>query len=274
MNLKEVADLLNDRNYTEELSTKEELMLEESGIVVIFGYSDDCTVVRGALHEDIYPTHLIHINEEGELLDACSDECDHWKQRTAGMTPIGIRREKGWRYDVAFPHETFDIWNRLWKNDEHFFCKGICFYLKDAIPSKSNISVGKKVWIYDSERWDSYFLFEGEVVAIGQNAILYQSPQGAQKKLFVSRAELHHVFETEEEAMRYRASLFCNLGDRVVVAWQDKHLEGVVVQIEKGGVTVQTDKGTEVNAYHFSIILLERCADAKNPSVDDLPKER
>ena len=41
MTAKELAELLNGREYGNEITSDEEKLAKESGLVVVFGYSDD-----------------------------------------------------------------------------------------------------------------------------------------------------------------------------------------------------------------------------------------
>lgn len=49
---KEMAGLLNGRERGREISKEEEAIARDSGLVVAFGYSDDCLELRGAIDDE------------------------------------------------------------------------------------------------------------------------------------------------------------------------------------------------------------------------------
>jgi len=49
----ELAAKLNGREYGEEITDTEEIEAKKSGLVVIFGYSDDSAELRGAINDEI-----------------------------------------------------------------------------------------------------------------------------------------------------------------------------------------------------------------------------
>lgn len=77
MTIQEVAEMMNGREYLNELTEKEEELLKESGIVVVFGYSDDNVELRGAVDEELgaWEETEFHMTETGLLMD-----CGSWNQ--------------------------------------------------------------------------------------------------------------------------------------------------------------------------------------------------
>lgn len=145
------AELLNGREYGEEIDREESALAKQHGLVVIYGASDDGIEFRGAISDDagcyigegrgrreiaftpkgIYvpPSH-----EEREALEKFG-VLEHLRnQPRAQVTAHWCKalpdgRNTSWSYQAEFPHATFLI-----MEEDEVFCQGIVFRLTDAIP--------------------------------------------------------------------------------------------------------------------------------------------
>lgn len=131
MDLKEVAILLNGREYGNEITPSEEILLRKEGIVIVFGASDDLMEFRGAIdgEVDCYEGGETFLTKDG-LLDICDCECKHFlkaKEKTKIVESVWDKDGYAWTYKTEIPHETFEILEERKK-----YCRGIAFYLKDC----------------------------------------------------------------------------------------------------------------------------------------------
>lgn len=137
MNKSEFAAMLDGREYGEEITSSEEELAKELGLVVVFGYSDDCMEFCGALDSEVgcYDGATVYILD-GEVFEGCSEgnnECKFVKAALARAKPIEAvwidkTTDCAWSYKTDIPHETFKIYE-----DGVLFCIGIVFDIKDAI---------------------------------------------------------------------------------------------------------------------------------------------
>lgn len=133
MNIKEFADLLNGREYCQEMTKEECLLAKQKGIVVVFGASDDLMEFRGAIHDEVgcYDGGFAYLTPHGLLENDCDDhECPYFEKIKAKASTIeAIWDEEGysWIYKTQIPHETFEI-----MEDGEKYCRGIVFALSDV----------------------------------------------------------------------------------------------------------------------------------------------
>lgn len=138
MNAKELAALLNGRKYGSETTAEEEELAKENNLVIVYGSSDDCVELRGALDEE-FGDHNIYFNEEGFIENECDDDdCPYYQkiiEQSARIQPEYCNypdMPDGWGFRVnqadgtEIPHETFEI-----IEEDEVFCKGIVFSLDD-----------------------------------------------------------------------------------------------------------------------------------------------
>lgn len=136
----EFAALLTGRSYGAEISGDEERQARESGLVVVFGYSDDNMELRGAIHDEIgcYDGGRIAIDEEG-VAPSWEDkhECknypeaekffrSHFNLKRREIVAAWGKDNYSWIYRTDIPHATFEIV----EGDEKF-CRGIVFYIAE-----------------------------------------------------------------------------------------------------------------------------------------------
>lgn len=95
---------------------------EENNIVIVYGYSDDCAELCGAVREEIpcYDGGSFWINRHGLISDTWKSGSHEVKAIWCG--PSGA----SWEYKTDIPHETFNVYE-----DEDVFCIGIVFCLDD-----------------------------------------------------------------------------------------------------------------------------------------------
>lgn len=127
MTIKKFAAMLDGRQYLHEISPTETQMAKELEYVVVFGYSDDCMELRGAIDEEIGcwggTTVSIYGNEiikKGEGCEKCKLFREHIKKLPC-LKSIESN-ECFWEYEIDLPHECFDIYEGQEK-----YCRGIVF---------------------------------------------------------------------------------------------------------------------------------------------------
>jgi len=134
MDIKEAAALLDGREYTKEITRDEEAALRASGLVAVFGASDDLVQFRGTWRDEegCYNGGTGYVNEHGLIKSRCEegDECPYFKDSLSNARTIEIVwGEDGfsWLYLTEIPHETFVI-----MEDDETYCRGIVFAARDA----------------------------------------------------------------------------------------------------------------------------------------------
>jgi len=130
MTKEEFAALLNGREYLKEISISEIMAAKRSGLVVIFGASDDLIEIRGAVSDELtcYDEGEAFFTPAGLLQNDCdNDECPYFeaqKKNARKVTGIFDRDGYAWVYETDIPHATFDI-----MEDGQKYCRGIVFKL-------------------------------------------------------------------------------------------------------------------------------------------------
>ncbi|WP_303849003.1 hypothetical protein [Apibacter mensalis] len=144
MKKEELAQLLNGRQYGEEMMTTEEhLQAEKNGLLVCFGVADDLLLLRGLIFDEnvVYEkdTKYLYIGNDGYLTYISQKEINEIKVFLEDYNidfilpniPIKIQwRPKGraftWLITTNIPHATFDIYD-----DEDLYSRGIVLELTD-----------------------------------------------------------------------------------------------------------------------------------------------
>lgn len=130
MTKEELATKLNGREYMGEITKAEEQEAKESGLVVVFGASDDLIEFRGAIRDEAYCSHgsMIAITKEGLPKNECGDsDCPYFMKYWKSLTKIKALFDSNgysWQYEAPFPVARFDI-----MEDEEKYCQGIVFEL-------------------------------------------------------------------------------------------------------------------------------------------------
>lgn len=131
--------MLNGREYGKEISTFDEREAEDSGLVVLFGYSDDNAEFRGAINDEVgcYDGGVITIDEEGVAPNwddkheekNYEDAKEYFRRKGLKQRQIGAIWGKdgySWQYRTDLPHATFEI---VEGSDK--YCRGIVFAVAD-----------------------------------------------------------------------------------------------------------------------------------------------
>lgn len=138
MNKNQLAKKLNGREVGKEITKAEEIEAIASGLVVVFGYSDDNSEIRGAIHDEIacYDGGVLKLHKLG-VLPEHEERCDcqfcgyEAASKKCATVEALWDKEPGycWTYKTDLPHATFDIMEEGSK-----FCRGIVLD-RDSLPS-------------------------------------------------------------------------------------------------------------------------------------------
>lgn len=138
MTAKELAKMLDRREYGMEIMPGEERDIKDAGLVVVYGYSNDNVELRGAINEEVWAWDgtTIYLNTAGVLLKPdCEDcnrgDCPYFSQALEKAKTIeAVWNSPGdpcWTFETDIPHETFTI-----MEDGEPFCVGIVFGMDDC----------------------------------------------------------------------------------------------------------------------------------------------
>ena len=148
MNIKEFANLLDNREYKYPQLTKEELQIaKDNGFVIVYGASDDLMEFEGVIYDEAgcfnggtvyFDKNGVNseIHGNGATLNNRSDSCIEavWRDKTRVDENGNVIT---WTYKTDIPHETFMIYD-----DGVSFCEAIVFNIND---------VGKAVKLTEAE---------------------------------------------------------------------------------------------------------------------------
>lgn len=128
-----LADILDNREYNNEIDQQLENLAEENGLIVIFGSSDDLMEFRGAIYDEFgcWRGGTVFLTKEplGYMQDS---EDDGELPDTTGLpnkvTAVfgGLGKDVLWTYKTELPHATFNI-----IEDGEVYCRGIVIDTKD-----------------------------------------------------------------------------------------------------------------------------------------------
>ena len=130
----QLAERLNGREYMQEITKSEKKEAAESGLVVVFGASDDLIEFRGAIDDEqgAWQGGDFYIDNGGELFDEDHEDCCKYKTKAREaahkITAIWDRDGYSWIYETKIPHVTFKI-----MEDGEKYCRGIVFSLQELI---------------------------------------------------------------------------------------------------------------------------------------------
>lgn len=128
MNAKELAKLLNGRQYRHEITKEESLIAAASGLVVIYGYSDDNIEFNGAMTDEIgmWKGGSISINKKDLSISKVRNRKELSIPPSEGETIVIAAdwyksgTDYSWYLSTDVPHECFDI-----MEDDEKFCRGL-----------------------------------------------------------------------------------------------------------------------------------------------------
>ena len=118
MTKEQLADLLDGRQYGEEITSEEEKVAHDNGLVVIFGASDDLIEFRGILNDEIdsYGGCFFKFNKE---LDIKVGDKHHGRSRSVQAIWCPTDNQS-WGFATKIPHSTFKVYE-----DGELYCVGL-----------------------------------------------------------------------------------------------------------------------------------------------------
>ncbi len=134
MNKEELAQLLNGREYGEEITKEECKVAWKSGLLVIFGASDDLVEFRGHFNDetDCYGGGVIWINNDGVLsvpeedLEVLERYNVNVYESAKKFAALWDSDGYSWTFKIDIDHATFDI-----MDDGEKYCRGIIINVSD-----------------------------------------------------------------------------------------------------------------------------------------------
>ncbi len=131
MTKEDLAKLLNGRQALREIDNEEELLAQDNGLVVVFGYSDDLTMFRGAIDKEVasYYGCTIKFTKQGIFKEEEDEDFIQKYQLEKNFNKIEAIWDDyriAWTYNTDIPHETFEIFEV-----QDIFCRGIIFSIDD-----------------------------------------------------------------------------------------------------------------------------------------------
>lgn len=138
MTKEQLAAQITGREAGNELTYEEEQAAKQAGLFVIFGYSDDCTEIRGACNDELscFDGGEFCMNRYGPILvpdDLERETLARFKVLDLvlkGGREIKALWEDGngwtWSYATDIPHVTFEVFE-----DGEQYCRGIIIDSKD-----------------------------------------------------------------------------------------------------------------------------------------------
>lgn len=136
MTKEQLAKLLNGRTYGDEITEENEADAAESGLIVIFGASDDLVEFRGAIHDEIdaYGGKMFWLSRTRTIEDHEECDCEYCGYLKARDSALEIKAlwcegDFSWEFVTKAPHATFEIYENVEK-----YCRGIVLHLDDIQP--------------------------------------------------------------------------------------------------------------------------------------------
>ncbi|MDO4288364.1 MAG: hypothetical protein Q4C55_04165 [Eubacterium sp.] len=131
--IQKFAQLLDGREYKQEMTEAEKAQAKAAGVVVVFGCSDDRTVFHGAIEAEVATVDggVIYLTEEG-LFEECPCDCIHARRAKAKASRILVKWCKGpyvWSYETDIPHAAFEVIDNQ-PAENLKFCQGLVFSLE------------------------------------------------------------------------------------------------------------------------------------------------
>jgi len=137
MKAKELADLLNGREYRDEITSELEQIAKEEGLVVCFGVSDDLLELRGAISEEFEandggkfelcktPKGTIFWDEDTDM-PVQEFDCKLWTIKAIWCPEENGKIIASWLIKSDIPHEQFNIYE-----DDELYSTGIVFHIDE-----------------------------------------------------------------------------------------------------------------------------------------------
>lgn len=143
MNKEQLAQILNGREYRDEITKEEEQLAKENNLLVCFGASDDLLELRGIIDDEVSAydggTALI-VKKKGGKIDVMSENDFEEIEGLMDQNDLEFNLpsvkvvaewcpedlECSWRITSKIPHTTFDI-----MEDGELYCRGIVIHKSD-----------------------------------------------------------------------------------------------------------------------------------------------
>jgi hypothetical protein len=134
MTKEQLAEKLNGREYSDEITAAEEREAKAAGLVVIFGASDDLCEFCGAINDEVdcYNGGSVKIHAGGVFHPTHDCDCDFCGYKTIAAKCATIEAvwcetpDISWTYKTTLPHATFEI-----VEDGEKYCRGIVISVAD-----------------------------------------------------------------------------------------------------------------------------------------------
>lgn len=132
----EIAEMLAGAKYRDPVSKTVAELAKMSGIVIVYGQSDDLMEFEGAIYDEVgaYNGTTAKVDAKGLIPDRESIEDDDELRDYFAREPNGKAIEAvwdadgySWVYRTDIPHVTFEV-----TDDGEPYCRGIVFALADA----------------------------------------------------------------------------------------------------------------------------------------------
>ncbi len=178
MNKETLAELINGRAYRNEMHKEEEQIAKESGLVIIFGASDDLVEFRGAIYDEIDAYNGTHFIIATPGTEIPVDENHETFRKAKQLEAITIEEESqtkknrfeavwspdepecSWLIKTDLPHSTFDI-----MEDGELYCRGLIIEVAALSCGTSNIDDDDCVYCKDcgeEMEWQECYSCGGE----------------------------------------------------------------------------------------------------------------
>lgn len=153
MTKEELAQTLTNLPYPLQVPPHLLTLARETGLVIVYGESDDRLKLAGAIEQDINALFgtTIFFDQDGLLVNECEadEQCPYyihvtekavaldahwWSELTADTGYLGLKGKVSWTYSTTIPHATFDI-----MSGDDVYCRGLVFALADiaiALPKQ------------------------------------------------------------------------------------------------------------------------------------------
>jgi hypothetical protein len=132
MTKEELAAALGGRECKNKITPELRGRAKESGLVVVYGASDDLMEFSGAIDDEIncYNGGVAYLDESGLWENKCDDDdCPYAAKERANCKIIRAVWHDGgnpcWTYETEIPHAKFRIYE-----DKDIYCVGIVFDTK------------------------------------------------------------------------------------------------------------------------------------------------
>lgn len=125
---KSLAARLNGCEYGLETTGSTIKDAQESGLVIVYGYSDDNMEFDGAIHDEVgcWDGGKAFVSKSRKVYAAGGSVPEGAKRNVIEALWCAPGSDAAWTYKTDIPHETFNVYE-----DGELFCVGIVFSLED-----------------------------------------------------------------------------------------------------------------------------------------------